>query len=82
MLTGTRCGRTTARRLGSDVDRATREELEAKLVNSYESYIAIKSMIRRAPSPALDEALMQEVQLQRYLHALLGHKGEPPGLLY
>jgi hypothetical protein len=66
------------------VERATREDLEGRLVSSYESYMAIKTMIRTANCRIqhLEEALTRETQMQRYLHALLGYRREPPGLLY
>ncbi len=60
-----------------------REELEARLVASYEAYVALKSVTRQGgASKDVYHALLQEVRLQRYLHALLGEKGEPAGLLY
>ncbi len=65
------------------MEPSEREELEARLVASYEAYIALKSMYRSGGrSQDVYAALLQEMQLQRYLHALLGYKGEPPGLLY
>ena len=64
------------------MDREAREELEARLVASYEAYIALKHVFRAGQSPEVYAALQREVQLQRYLHALLGEKGEPIGLLY
>jgi hypothetical protein len=67
------------------VDRAERVELEMRLIQSYESYVALKSVIRKSqgrPLGNLNEVLDRERQMQQYLHALLGHKGEPPGLLY
>jgi hypothetical protein len=66
------------------MDLATREALEGKLVASYETSVALKSMLRSGAgqSMVLEEALTREMQIQRYLHALLGYKGEPPGLLY
>jgi hypothetical protein len=65
------------------VENATREELEERLVASYEAYVALKSVYRTGGrTPDVYTALLRETQLQRYLHALLGYKGEPPGLLY
>jgi hypothetical protein len=66
------------------VERLTREQLESSLVDSYEAYVALKNVFRQsqvAPRE-LYSALLQEMRMQRYLHALLGEKGEPPGLLY
>ncbi len=59
-------------------------ELEVQLVTSYETSVALKNMIRssKIQNPLLEEALTREMQMQRYLHALLGYRGEPPGLLY
>ena len=58
--------------------------MEAQLVASYERYVGLKNVSRQAifRLPHIEEALLREAQMQRYLHALLGHKGEPPGLLY
>lgn len=61
----------------------SREELEDRLVASYEAYVGLKNALRRGGrNQAMYAALLRETRLQRYLHALLGHKGEPPGLLY
>lgn len=65
------------------LETAEREELEARLVASYEAYVALKNLYRTGGrSKDVYTALLKETQLQRYLHALLGYKGEPPGLLY
>lgn len=78
-----RCGVTTALPSAFDVEYEDREELEQRLVTSYEAYVALKSAYRQGSrTRELYTALHQEMALQRYLHALLGHKGEPPGLLY
>jgi hypothetical protein len=81
---GLTCGKTIGRAREFDVERATREVLEEQLVSSYESYVALKSMMRQPEfrTQNLQESLGRELQLQRYLHALLGYRGEPPGLLY
>lgn len=66
------------------MDHHEREELEHRLVSSYEVSVAIKSVLRQGNCRIqhLEEALTREMQMQRYLHGLLGYKGEPPGLLY
>lgn len=65
------------------MEHATREELEARLVASYEAYAALKNLTRMgSASNEVYLALFREARLQRYLHALLGQKGEPVGLLY
>jgi hypothetical protein len=68
-------------RVSVDRDRA---ELEQSLVASYEAYVALKSIFRNGTCDPtnLYLAILQEMRMQRYLHALLGFKGEPPGLLY
>lgn len=77
---GQKCGKTTTIRV---IDVDSRETLEGKLVTSYETYVALKHALRKDPhSWDLRVAILREAQLQRYLHALLGGKGEPPGLLY
>ena len=78
-----RCGGTTTPRSASDVTQEDREQLEGRLVASYEAYVALKNAFRAGgASKDVYAALLRETQIQRYLHALLGHKGEPPGLLY
>ena len=78
--TGQRCGRTTTIRV---IDVEPRDILETKLVESYETYVKLRHALRKDPhSWDLRVAVLWEIQLQRYLHALLGGKGEPPGLLY
>ena len=69
------------------VNSTDRLALEVRLVSSYETYVALRhafrqSQVRGSIVPGLFESLSQERQVQRYLHALLGLKGEPPGLLY
>jgi hypothetical protein len=60
-----------------------RADLEEQLVASYESYVALKSLYRQGGTAnEVYEALVAEEWKQRYLHALLGYKGEPAGLLY
>jgi len=82
MITGTRCGRTTAPLSESD-GVENREVLEERLVASYEAYVALKHVFRSGGSTRdVYQQLLRETQLQRYLHGLLGYKGEPPGLLY
>lgn len=50
---------------------------------SYEAYAALKNLTRMgSASNEVYLALFREAGLQRYLHALLGQKGEPVGLLY
>lgn len=79
-----KCGETTALRRASEfVDLREREELEERLVASYEAYVALKNVFRSGGGTRdVYQQLLRETQLQRYLHALLGYKGEPPGLLY
>jgi hypothetical protein len=69
------------------VERSEREGLEDRLISSYESYVALRHALYQARKrgsmvPGLYERIVQERQMQRFLHALLGDKGEPPGLLY
>ena len=65
------------------MNHGAREEIEAKLIASYEAYSALKRAYRSGEkTKEVFEALLREVQLQRYLHGLLGEKGEPTGLLY
>jgi hypothetical protein len=61
-----------------------REELELALVRSYEQLVRVKlALVNPSKEKAsLYAELLEELKMQRYLHALLGEKGEPPGLLY